>query len=73
MEDNSYCVSLCSPPDREKLVAHISFENILWAELNQEGTELRIEFYARPDSKPWNISLAEAEAAIRLAKQRLVG
>ena len=72
-ETNSYRISIYCPPDREKLVADISFSNIQWAELNQEGAELRVEFYARPDGLPWNISLADAEGALKLAKQKLIG
>jgi hypothetical protein len=71
MDNAKYHVSISSPPDREKLVAEISFNNIQWAEINQEGTELRVEFYPRPDGKPWNISLADAESALQLARQRL--
>jgi len=73
MSNDTFDLSLCSPPDREKLVASISFDGVEWAELNQEGSELRVEFYPRPDGKAWDIPLAVAEAALRRAKQRLTG
>ena len=38
-------VKIASLPDRDKLVAEISFNNVQIAELNQEKTELEIEFY----------------------------
>ena len=73
MGNDTFEVSICSPPDREKLVASISFDGIEWAELSQEGSELRVEFYSRPDGKAWDISLAVAEDALKRAKQRLTG
>lgn len=71
--ETKYHVDISSPPDREKLVAEISFNNCQWAELNQEGTELQLEFYPRPDGKPWNISLQAVEEALKAAKERLTG
>jgi hypothetical protein len=71
MDNSKYNVSICSPPDRERLVAAISFGGIQWAEIDQETIELRVEFYPRPDGKVWNISLANAEEALQFAKRRL--
>ena len=69
----TYRVSISSPPDREKLVADISFDNIQWAEINQEKSTLEIEFYPRPDGKPWIITFADAVGALQAAAKRLTG
>lgn len=65
------CIS--SPPDREKLVAEIFFGDMQWAEINQEKDILEIEFYPRPDSKPWQASYVDAVKALDDAKKRLLG
>ena len=65
-------ISISSPPDREKLVAEISFGGIQWAEINQEHETLAVEFYARPDGEPWRIEYQEAIEALEYAKKRLV-
>lgn len=65
------CIS--SPPDREKLVAEIFFGDTQWAELNQEGEALEVEFYARPDSEPWRIDYLAALSALDEAKRKLIG
>lgn len=38
-------ILIASPPDREKLVAEIWYNEILVAEINQETEKLEIEFY----------------------------
>ena len=63
------CVS--SPPDRDKLVAEIFFDNQQWAEVNQERGELWVEFYARQDGHPWSILFSDAVNALQQAEQRL--
>ena len=47
------------------------FGGFQWAEINQESEELRVEFYPRPDGKPWSIALSVAEEALKSAKARL--
>jgi hypothetical protein len=64
------CVS--SLPDREKLVAEIFFDDVQWAEVNQEQEVLEVEFYPRPDGEPWRIELVDALSALDEAKRRLV-
>jgi hypothetical protein len=66
-------VDLASPPDREKLVAQISYGREQWAEVHQEADALTLELYPRRDGKPWEFSFAEALAALRHAQQRLAG
>lgn len=67
-----YRISLCSPPDREKLVAEIMFGDEQWAEVNQEGDALEVEFYPRQDGQPWRIPWQVAVDALAAARRRLV-
>ena len=65
------CIS--SPSDRERVVAEIFFGDVQWAELNQENDSLQIEFYQRPDGKPWRIDFQLAIEALDDAKRKLTG
>lgn len=65
------CVS--SPPDRERLVAEIFLGDTQWAEVRQEHEALEVEFYPRPDGKPWRIGYQDALQALEGARQRLAG
>ena len=71
MASHRICIS--SPPDREKLVAEIFFGDMQWAEINQEHVDFEIEFYPRPDGKPWSIPYAKAVDALKEANDRLQG
>lgn len=64
-------VSIASPPDRKKLVAMVDCGDEQWAEVNQEGKDLAVEFYPRRDGKPWIFPLDEALDALNRAKARL--
>ena len=66
-------VDLASPPDREKLVAQISFDREQWAEVHQETGALTLELYPRQDGKPWLLSFDEALTALQHARKRLTG
>jgi len=70
-EDMRICIS--SPPDREKLVAEIFFGNEQWAELNQEGETLELEFYPKPGCKFWRLGLDNVIEALNEAKRQLTG
>lgn len=71
MNENIYRINISSPPDREKLVAEIIFDNVQWAEVNQETSVLKVEFYSRPDEEPWCMSLDTALKALNEAKGKL--
>ncbi len=66
-------ITISSPPDREKLVAEIFFGSNQWAEMNQEKGHLQIEFYPRPDGKPWDLDFSSVMNALQKAKLRLTG
>ena len=70
---NSYRITISSPPDREQLVAEIFFGNVQWAEISQEQERLDIEFYSRPDDQPWRIEFLSAINALNEAKLKLKG
>lgn len=73
MMANNYRITVASPPDREKLVAEIFVGDCQWAELNQENSQLEIEFYEKPDGKPWKFSLDDTLTMLQDAKKRLIG
>jgi hypothetical protein len=66
-------VDIASPPDRDKLVAQISYDREQWAEIHQESESLTLELYPRLDGKPWEFSLDEALGAFQCAQQKLLG
>ncbi len=66
-------VDICSPPDREKLVAQISYDREQWAEVHRATDSLTLELYPRQDGKPWEFSFDEALTALRHAQKRLTG
>jgi hypothetical protein len=66
-------VDVCSPPDRQNLVASISCNCEQWAEIHQEADILTLEIYPRQDGKPWELSFDQAMTALRQAKTRLTG
>lgn len=73
MNKNKYNICISSPPDREKLVAEIFFNDVQWAEVNQENNDLEVEFYTRPDGQPWKIDYSDVIRALHEAKLKLVG
>ena len=66
-------MDIASPPDRERLVAEIFYEDGQWAEINQESEALTVALYPRPDGKPWSFPLLDAVAALQIAAKRLAG
>ena len=66
-------IEICSPPDREKLVAQIMIDHEQFAEINQESEKLVLEVYPRRDGMPWNLSLDDAMNSLVVAKARLAG
>ena len=65
-------ICLSSPPNREKLVAEIFFDNNEWAEINQDSGRLVVEFYPRRDGEFWRLTFDEALQALTKAKERLL-
>jgi hypothetical protein len=65
-------VDIASPPDREKLVAQISFDSEQWAEISRESGRLTLELYPRRDGKPWSFGYDEAIKTLVSARKRLI-
>ena len=65
-------VTIASPPDREKLVAEVLYEDEQWAEINQESGALKLEIYPRRNGQPWTFALSEALLALQTAQARLL-
>jgi hypothetical protein len=53
---SKFRITIASPPDREKLVAEVFFDDEQVAEINQEADELQVEIYPRPSATPWVLS-----------------
>ncbi len=71
---NAYIkIDLCSPPDRDELVAAIMIRGEQWAEVNRESGKLTVELYPRQDGAPWVFTFDEVIDALLAAKNRLVG
>lgn len=69
---NNFRITIASLPDRENLVAEISYNNIQFAEISHETSELIIQFYPHPKEKYWEFSTDAILAIIEKAKKRLI-
>jgi hypothetical protein len=70
---NKMSVDICSPPDREELIAQILHDHEQWAEIHQETGSLTLALYPRQDGKPWEFSFDDALTALLHAQKRLTG
>ena len=64
-------IILASPPDRESLVAEIFIDRVQLAEVNTERGEPDVEFFPRPDGKPWRLPYAQVVSLLERARRRL--
>ncbi len=66
-------IIITSPPDRERLVAEIYYENMFWAKISKEtvGQSYIIQFYPHPKNQCWEFELDMALRAIVKAKKDL--
>jgi hypothetical protein len=65
-------ITVASLPDRENLVAEITYNNIEWAEISQENQEMVVQFYPHPGKAFWEFPLNEALLVLEKAKKRLL-
>ena len=65
-------VQLASFVDRDVLVGELWVGNEQIAEINGEKAVPEIEIYSRRDGEPWVFPLADLEAALHYARQRLI-
>jgi hypothetical protein len=71
--ENKMRVTIASPPDGQKLVGKVFFEDEQWPELNQESGVPKIEIYPRRNGQPCTFRLDEAVLTLEVAKTRLTG
>jgi hypothetical protein len=71
MKPGAFRITIASPDYRERLVAEVFFGHEQWAEINQEGKELAVEFYPRRDGTPWTFEVDEAIAVLAEARDAL--
>ncbi len=69
---NEFRITVASLPDRENLVAEISYDGFQFAEISQETGQLVIQFYRHPKKEYWEFSYNEILEIIEKAKKRLV-
>ncbi|MFA6119337.1 MAG: hypothetical protein WC688_05420 [Parachlamydiales bacterium] len=65
-------ITVVSLPDRENLVAEISYDGFQFAEISQETGQLMIQFYRHPNKEFWGFSLEEFQKIVEKAKQKLI-
>ena len=65
-------ITIVSLPDRENLVAEISYKHKQVAEISQETNELLIQIYCYKDKDYWEFSLEEFQKIVEKAKRRLL-
>jgi hypothetical protein len=64
-------MSIASPPDRDAVVAEIFVGAEQLAEVNREGGEWTVEFYARRSGEAWRLPFDETLRVLQDAKKRL--
>jgi len=69
---SKFRICISSPPDRKKIVAEIFYDGYQWAEINQETTELMVEFSNRVDGKKWEFLHNETMEILAHAKSKLI-
>ena len=65
-------IELCSPPDREKLVAAIMIDFEQLAEISQESEQLTLNSTRGETALAWVLDFEEAVDALLAAKTRLL-
>ena len=69
---DSFRITVASLPDRENLVAEISYKGEQWVEISQETGEFLIQFYSPDDDDYWEFSFNEAMEVLEKAKEKLL-
>ncbi len=72
MRVGNFELMLSSRPDKEYLVAEISFDNMYWVEINHEEEEMKIQFYPHPNLPCWEFDLNEALEVLAEAKKKIL-
>ena len=67
----TFTVEIASVPDREDLVAEIWADTELMAELRYDEGELRVQLYAPPGGRSWDVPFDQLASVLQLARQKL--
>lgn len=65
-------ITIASLPDREYLVAEISYDGMQWAEISMETDEIMTQFYPHPRNEVWEFPYTEARNILEKAKNKLL-
>lgn len=65
-------ITVVSLPDRDNLVAEIYYERKQWAEIYQETSQMRVQFYESYDQDCWDFSLNDAIEILKIARCKLL-
>jgi hypothetical protein len=66
-----FSITFYIPPDRDEVVADITVSDCQLAEIRREADKRLIEFYPRPDGRPWQLDLAELQQSLESALSQL--
>lgn len=66
-------IVIASMPDKEKLVAELYWDDVMWAELSNETGVLKVRTWGKESGEPWEIPLQDVLGALSEAKKKLVG
>ncbi|MCH9634486.1 MAG: hypothetical protein S4CHLAM7_12380 [Chlamydiae bacterium] len=72
MKIGNFEILLSSRPDKEYLVAEITFDNMYWVEISHEEEEMKIHFYPHPNLTSWEFKLDEALEVLAEAKKKML-
>ena len=72
MKSGHFEILIASPPDREKLVAEIQFQNEAVAEISQDTDTLQLELLAHRTPVAWRFNFDEFLEALQAAKMHLL-
>lgn len=66
-------IAIEGPPDRDRLVATIFYNDEQWAEVNSDAGQLTVELYPRSSGEPWVLPYGDALEALKTARQLPLG
>ncbi len=73
MRSGSFEIVITSPPDRDDVVAELSYNNAQILEVSWEHPpQFIVEIYPAPDGKPWHFDFDAFSIALQKTKERLI-
>lgn len=65
-------ITIGSVPDREELIATISYDGFSWAEISHETDDMMVQFHMHPHKAFWDIPLDQAISILNQAKKKML-